>query len=126
VRPRLDRAQCWVETQLPAGQRTRLHEEPDHAALDALSDSERGALKLLVDGLDEHWSLDGLSQLVYAVPKLQAGLAADAKPTPELKVAQRQFFALVYRLLIGTDTGPRLPTLLLAAGPARVRALLGG
>jgi lysyl-tRNA synthetase class 1 len=32
----------------------------------------------------------------------------------------------VYRLLIGTDTGPRLPTLLLAAGPARVRALLGG
>jgi lysyl-tRNA synthetase class 1 len=126
VRPRLDRAQCWVETQLPTGQRTRLHQEPDHAALGALSDSERGALKLLVDGLDAHWSLDGLSQLVYAVPKLQAGLPADAKPTPELKVAQRQFFALVYRLLIGTDTGPRLPTLLLAAGPARVRALLGG
>ena len=126
VRPRLDRAQCWVATQLPAAQRTRLHDEPDRTALDALSDSERGALKLLADGLEEHWSLDGLSQLVYAVPKLQAGLPADAKPTPELKVAQRQFFALVYRLLIGTETGPRLPTLLLAAGPARVRALLGG
>ncbi len=41
-------------------------------------------------------------------------------------MAQRQFFALVYRLLIGTETGPRLPTLLLAAGPARVRGLLGG
>jgi lysyl-tRNA synthetase class 1 len=126
VRPRLDRAQRWVETQLPSEQRTRLQPEPDRAALDALTDSERGALKLLTDGLDQHWSLDGLSQLVYAVPKLQAGLPADAKPTPELKVAQRQFFALVYRLLIGTDTGPRLPTLLLAAGAARVRALLGG
>ena len=126
VRPRLDRAQCWVATQLPADQRTRLRAEPDPDALDALTDSERGALKLLLDGLDERWSLDGLSQLVYAVPKLQAGLAADAKPTPELKVAQRQFFALVYRLLIGSETGPRLPTLLLAAGPARVRALLGG
>jgi lysyl-tRNA synthetase, class I len=126
VRPRLDRAECWVETQLPADQRTRLRAEPDQAALDALTDGERGALKLLVDGLAEHWSLEGLSQLVYAVPKLQAGLAADAKPTPELKMAQRAFFALVYRLLIGRDTGPRLPTLLLAAGQDRVRALLGG
>ncbi len=126
VRPRLDRAERWVQTQLPADQRTRLPAEPDRDALDALTDVERGALKLLVDGLGEHWSLDGLSGLVYAVPKLQAGLTADAKPTPELKSAQRAFFALVYRLLIGRDTGPRLPTLLLAAGQERVRALLGG
>jgi lysyl-tRNA synthetase class 1 len=126
VRPRLDCAQRWVATQLPDDQRTRLHGEADRAALDALSDPERGALKLLLDGLDSHWSLDGLSQLVYAVPKLQAGLPADAKPTPELKTAQRAFFALVYRLMIGRETGPRLPTLLLAAGPDRVRRLLGG
>ena len=57
---------------------------------------------------------------------LQAGLEADAEPTPELKVAQRQFFVLLYRLLVGRDTGPRLPTLLLAIGSARVRSLLGG
>jgi len=126
VRPRLDRAQTWVATQLPADQRTRLRDEPDRAALDALTDAERGALKLLLDGLDSHWSIDGLSQLVYAVPKMQAGLPADAKPTPELKAAQRAFFALVYRLMIGRETGPRLPTLLLAAGQDRVRALLGG
>ena len=73
-----------------------------------------------------HWSLEGLSQLVYAVPKLQAGLPADAPPTPELRAAQRAFFALVYRLLIGRDTGPRLPTLLLAAGPERIRKVLSG
>jgi lysyl-tRNA synthetase class 1 len=60
------------------------------------------------------------------VPKLQAGLAPDAKPTPELKVAQRSFFALLYKLLVGRDTGPRLPTLLLAVGADRVRLLLGG
>jgi lysyl-tRNA synthetase class 1 len=126
VRPRLDCAQRWVATRLPPGERTRLRDEPDRAALDALTDAERGALKLLLDGLDAHWSLEGLSQLVYAVPKVQAGLSADAKPTPELKAAQRTFFALVYRLLIGTETGPRLPTLLLAAGADRVRILLGG
>jgi lysyl-tRNA synthetase class 1 len=126
VRPRLDRAQCWVATQLPSDQRTRLRDEPDLVALAALDDAERGGIKLLADGLEANWSLEGLSQLVYAVPKIQAGLPADAKPTAELKAAQRAFFALIYRLLIGTETGPRLPTLLLAAGPDRVRALLGG
>jgi lysyl-tRNA synthetase, class I len=126
VRPRLDRAQNWAATQLPADQRTVLADEPDASALESLTASERAALDLLLAGLEEQWSLDGLSRLVYAVPKLQAGLAADAPPTPELKAAQRAFFGLVYRLLIGRDTGPRLPTLLLAAGPERIRKLLAG
>ena len=126
VRPRLDRAQNWAATQLPADQRTVLAGEPDASALESLTASERAALDLLLAGLEEQWSLDGLSRLVYAVPKLQAGLAADAPPTPELKAAQRAFFGLVYRLLIGRDAGPRLPTLLLAAGPERIRKLLAG
>ncbi|NJP48202.1 lysine--tRNA ligase [Actinacidiphila epipremni] len=125
VRPRLDRAEAWITTQVPAEQRTVVRAEPDTERLAALDDSDRGALKLLADGLASHWSLDGLTTLVYAVPKIQAGLAPDAKPTPELKVAQRSFFALLYELLVGRDTGPRLPTLLLAVGQDRVRTLLG-
>jgi len=126
VRPRLDRARCWAMTQLPAGERTRLLSEPDRRALAGLSPAQRSSLDLLLAGVDQDWSLEGLSRLVYAVPKLQAGLSADAPPTPELKSAQRAFFALVYRLLIGKETGPRLPTLLLAAGQDRIRALLAG
>ena len=77
-------------------------------------------------GCDDRWSLDGLTALVYAVPKVQAGLPPEAKAaTPELKAAQRQFFVLLYRLLIGKDTGPRLPTLLLAVGEERLRHLIG-
>lgn len=125
VRPRLDRAEAWITTQVPAEQRTVVRAEPDEARLAALDDAGRGALKLLLDGLASHWSLDGLTTLVYAVPKVQAGLEPDAKPTPELKVAQRAFFALLYELLVGRDTGPRLPTLLLAVGQDRVRTLLG-
>ncbi len=125
VRPRLDKAETWVTTHVEEDARTKVRTEPDRETLAALGDADRGALKLLVDGLDSHWSLDGLTTLVYGVPKVQAGLEPDAKPTPELKVAQRQFFALLYRLLVGRDTGPRLPTLLLAVGADRVRALLG-
>ncbi|MFG2195505.1 lysine--tRNA ligase [Streptomyces sp. NPDC048639] len=125
TRPRLDRAERWITTQVPVEQRTRVREEPDTEALAELGDTERESLRLLLDGLDEHWSLDGLTTLVYGVPKIQAGLEPDAKPTPELKVAQRSFFALLYQLLVGRDTGPRLPTLLLAVGADRVRKLLG-
>ncbi|MFE1766650.1 lysine--tRNA ligase [Streptomyces angustmyceticus] len=126
TRPRLARAEYWINTQVPAEQRTIVRDEPDAKLLGTLDEQSRGSLRLLLDGLDEHWSLDGLTTLVYGVPKVQAGLEPDAKPTPELKVAQRAFFALLYQLLVGRDTGPRLPTLLLAVGAGRVRELLGG
>ncbi|MFI7147453.1 lysine--tRNA ligase [Nonomuraea sp. NPDC050022] len=125
ARPRLDRAQRWVDTQVPADQRTRVRESPDAELLATLDEDERDSLRLLVDGLDEHWSLDGLTTLVYGVPKVRAGLAPDAKATPELKTAQRAFFALLYRLLVDRDTGPRLPTLLMAVGADQVRKLVG-
>ncbi|WP_424891369.1 lysine--tRNA ligase [Streptomyces sp. XH2] len=125
VRPRLDRAEHWINTQVPAESRTIVRSEPDTELLGSLDEQSRESLRLLLDGLDDHWSLDGLTTLVYGVPKVQAGLTPDAKPTPELKVAQRSFFALLYHLLVSRDTGPRLPTLLLAVGADRVRKLLG-
>ncbi|MFJ8650396.1 lysine--tRNA ligase [Streptomyces sp. NPDC093546] len=125
VRPRLDRAENWISTHVPADQRTIVRSEPDAELLGSLDEEGRESLRLLLEGLDSHWSLDGLTTLVYGVPKVMAGLDPEAKPTPELKVAQRNFFALLYRLLVSRDTGPRLPTLLLAVGADRVRKLLG-
>ncbi|MEJ2860749.1 lysine--tRNA ligase [Actinomycetospora flava] len=126
ARPRLDRATRWVETYMPDDAHTRLRDEPDTALLGSLDEQDREAVAMLRDHLTDDWSLDGLTSLVYGVPKKQAGLPLDVKPTDELKAAQRRFFVVVYQLLVGADTGPRLPTLLLAAGPERVRHLLGG
>lgn len=128
VRPRLDKAEAWINTQVPADQRTIVREEPDTELLKSLDEASQQSVRLLLDGLAEHWSLDGLTHLVYGVPKVQAGFSADATPKelpPEIKTAQRSFFALLYHLLVGRDTGPRLPTLLLAVGQDRVRHLLG-
>ncbi|MFJ8231889.1 lysine--tRNA ligase [Streptomyces sp. NPDC094448] len=126
VRPRLDRAENWITTQVPADARTVVRDTPDAELLASLDTDARRSLELLVEGLESHWSLEGLTTLVYGVPKVMAGLAPDAKPTPELKVAQREFFALLYRLLVTRETGPRLPTLLLAVGAERVRKLVTG
>ncbi|MFC3351898.1 lysine--tRNA ligase [Streptomyces echinoruber] len=128
VRPRYDRAEAWINTHVPAEQRTIVRDEPDVDLLKSLDEQAQQSLRLLLDGLADHWSLDGLTHLVYGVPKVQAGFSADATPKelpPEIKTAQRSFFALLYRLLVGKDTGPRLPTLLLAVGQERVRRLLG-
>ncbi|MEV0096445.1 lysine--tRNA ligase [Streptomyces sp. NPDC050738] len=129
ARPRLDKAEAWITTQVPAESRTVVREVPDAETLGALDEQAREQVRLLLDGLDANWSLDGLTHLVYGVPKVQAGFSADAGPKElpaEIKVAQRTFFALLYQLLVGRDTGPRLPTLLLAVGAERVRELLGG
>ncbi|MGW2224858.1 lysine--tRNA ligase [Streptomyces formicae] len=128
VRPRLDRAENWITTQVPADARTIVRSEPDAELLSSLDEEARESIRLLLDGLDSHWSLDGLTHLVYGVPKVRAGFSADATAKelpPEIKVAQRTFFALLYRLLVTRETGPRLPTLLLAVGAERVRKLLG-
>ncbi|MEG8279976.1 lysine--tRNA ligase [Streptomyces sp. AHA2] len=128
ARPRYDKAEAWINTHVPADQRTIVRDEPDAELLKSLDEASRQSLRLLLDGLADHWSLDGLTHLVYGVPKVRAGFSADATAKelpPEIKTAQRSFFALLYHLLVGRDTGPRLPTLLLAVGQDRVRRLLG-
>ncbi|PNV33376.1 lysine--tRNA ligase [Streptomyces sp. DH-12] len=128
ARPRYDKAEAWINTHVPADQRTIVRDEPDTELLKSLDEEARESLRLLLDGLADNWSLDGLTHLVYGVPKVRAGFSADATPKelpPEIKTAQRSFFALLYQLLVGRDTGPRLPTLLLAVGQERVRHLLG-
>ncbi|MFF7795844.1 lysine--tRNA ligase [Streptomyces sp. NPDC007991] len=128
ARPRYDKAEAWINTHVPAEQRTIVRDEPDAELLKSLDEASQQSVRLLLDGLESHWSLDGLTHLVYGVPKVQAGFPADATPKelpPEIKTAQRSFFALLYHLLVGRDTGPRLPTLLLAVGQERVRKLLG-
>lgn len=134
LRPRLDKVATWVATKMPEDEHTVVRSAPDAEALAALSDQEREALALLLDGdesrglfrIEDTWTLDGLTHQAYGVPKVQRGLSPDAivKGDKDLSAAQRAFFALLYRLLVSRETGPRIPTLLLAIGPERVRSLL--
>ena len=124
VRPRLDCAQAWVAGYVPAADRTQVRDQPDLDRLASLTDPERDALTIFTERMGDSWSADGLTTLVYGIPKLQRGLDISAPPDAELRTAQRTWFILLYQLLIGKDTGPRLPTLLLALGQDRVRQLL--
>jgi lysyl-tRNA synthetase, class I len=125
LEPRLRCAVEYVEL-LPAEQRTTLRERFDARTWASLDDATRRGVAIVGRELGDAWSLDGLTELVYAVPKLMLGLPRDAPPGPELKQAQRAFFTALYQLLCASDTGPRLPTLMLSIGPDRTRELLLG
>ncbi|GAB4590125.1 lysine--tRNA ligase [Nocardia sp. IFM 10818] len=123
IQPRLDNAIRYTLS-LPEADRTVVRTGFHQQAWDSLDDATRAGVALLSERLGENWTLAGLTTLVYAVPKLMAGLSEDAEPTAELKKAQRTFFKALYQLLVSRDTGPRLPTLLLSLGPDHARALL--
>jgi lysyl-tRNA synthetase class 1 len=126
LEPRLSCAIRFATEVVPEAERTRVRSDFARDAYEQLDESMRRGVGLLADGLAADWSIEGLTTLVYAVPKMLQGLSADAEPSAELKAAQRTFFKAVYRLLVDAETGPRLPTLLLSIGQDRARRLLVG
>ncbi|GAA2138879.1 lysine--tRNA ligase [Nocardioides koreensis] len=124
LEPRLTRAMTWMADFVPAEDRTTVREVPDKARLATLSEREQQWIGLLLDGLPEALDIEPVTTLVYGVPKLAHGLPMDADPTDEVKADQKAFFTLLYNLLVDADRGPRLPTLIVALGAEKVRALL--
>ncbi len=124
LQPRLGKAMTWMAEFVPAEDRTAVRSEPDTARLSALSEDEEIWLRQLLDRLPDELELDATTTLVYGVPKLARGLGLEDPPTDEVKQDQKDFFRLLYNLLVDADRGPRLPTLFLALGADTVRTLL--
>lgn len=122
--PRLECASGWVAHCLPEDERLHVRTTFDEPAWAGLDERIRAGLTLLVTRMADAWTLPGLTALVYGVPKVLLGLDLDAPPTPEMKLLQRAFFVALYQLVLGSDTGPRLPTLFLSLGLDRMAALL--
>ena len=91
VRPRLDRAEHWITTQVPGRAAHRVRDEPDTELL-GVARRRRSASRCACcwTASTTHWSLDGLTTpRLRRARRSRPGLPLDAKPTPELKVAQR-------------------------------------
>ena len=124
LEPRLTCAINWATNYLPEDERTHVNARHDQLTYAALSKAHQCGISILLERLDENWSLKGLTSLIYGIPKLIIGLPIDAPPSEEIKIVQRGFFTSIYRMLCGRDTGPRLPTLFLSLGQERLRTLL--
>jgi lysyl-tRNA synthetase class 1 len=124
LQPRFDRAKNWIENYVDEKNLTVVRQEPDTSRLSDLSQAEATWLALLLERLTDEPGLEEITRLVYGVPKVALGLDLDAEPNPEIIADQKVFFRLLYQLLIGKDTGPRLPTLFAALGSKPLRRLL--
>ena len=126
LQPRLGRAMAWTEEFVPVEDRTLVRSEPDAERLASLTEDEELWLRIFLDRLPSSLSLAEVTTVVYGVPKVARGLGFDDAPTDQVKADQKDFFRLLYNLLVDKDRGPRLPTLILALGTDKVRLLLGG
>jgi lysyl-tRNA synthetase class 1 len=126
LEPRLDKAMTWTTEFVPASERTTVRSSPDADRLAALNEDEELWLAQLLDRMPDELELAPITELIYGVPKLTRGLGLDDAPTEQVKADQKEFFRLLYNLLVDADRGPRLPTLFVALGSAKVRTLLGG
>jgi lysyl-tRNA synthetase, class I len=124
LEPRLSRAMTWTRDFVPESERTTVRVSPDLERLSSLRSDEQRWLGELLDRLPAELDVGATTTLVYGVPKLARGLGLDDPPTDQVKADQKAFFRLLYNLLVDADRGPRLPTLFLALGSERVRALL--
>lgn len=122
--PRLQMAINWAMNYMPEEERTIIRDSFNTEYYDSIPEVEREGLATLVNELEEHWSKDALTSLIYGIPKTFLGMPRDAKPTPEISAAQRQFFVHIYQLICTADTGPRLPTLFHSLGLETLRKLL--
>ena len=103
------KAMAWTERVRARPTAPPCARRPTRRRLAALSSEERSGCACCSTGCPTTLDLDAVTSLVYGVPKLARGLALDDKPTDEVKADQKEFFGLLYRLLVDAERGPRLP-----------------
>jgi lysyl-tRNA synthetase class 1 len=114
---RLEKSQNWVEKFVPE-MKIKVRETPNANYFKKLSKEEKEQVNKLKKKIKNNWTMKKLTVLVYEIPK-KPNMSEEDK-----KSAQRNFFKNIYQILIDKDTGPRLPTFLLALGDKRVEKLL--
>ena len=117
LKERLEKSQAWVERFNPEME-ISVRKNPNVDYFKKLNKEEKEQIIKLGEHLKKKMDVEKLTALVYEIPK-KPGMKDEEK-----KISQRAFFRNVYQMLIDADTGPRLPTFLLALGNKEVEKLL--
>lgn len=100
LRERVAYATEWVEEV----------EEPEKEGI-SLTDTERTALKSLSDQISDEMDGEKIQELIFSAAQ-------------EHGVKPRRFFSILYKVILGTDRGPRAGNLIAALGPDRVQKMI--
>lgn len=116
---RLNLAKNWLEQCAPE-QANTLRQTRDWDLYESLDDDQKKEISILHDYLStQEYDLDTLNSKLYAIPKEVYG-----EDRQDIKKLQREFFKIVYKMLIAKEKGPRLYLFLYAIDKDRYIGLL--
>jgi len=124
IKVRLRCAVNWATNYQPEDERTIIRDIFNEAFYSSLDDKYKNGIEMLIQRIDNDWTLEGITTSVYGIPKLILGYAIDHEPNEQIKSAQREFFKILYMLICQNETGPRLPTLFISVGKDKIKQLL--
>jgi len=116
VERRLKLSEDWITKYSPENKIVLL-KEADKNYFKKLKKEEKDQLKKFFSEIEDHWSIEKLTNFAYEIPKKE-GLE-----NKEMRKRQRNFFKNVYMISIGKETGPRLPTFLISIGKRKIKAM---
>lgn len=121
VADRLSKARAWLEEYNPK-EMIKLRETINQEYVLSMNDDAKNLVRKLYSFLLEtdiiSLSVEKLEEALYHIPR------SEELSSPELKKKQRAFFKDIYQLIIGQETGPRLPTFIWAVDKDKILKLI--
>ena len=119
------KAMAWTREYVPGRDRTTVRDDPGRRAARRAGRGRGAWLRCSSTGSPSELRARRRSpRSSTASRSWPAGWPSTTRRPTQVKADQKEFFGLLYRLLVDAERGPRLPTLVMALGADTVRALL--
>lgn len=111
LQERLILAKNWTEKHAPVDMRIQLNEKVPEEIKEKTSTNERYAVAALTDELKKKQTEEQLQSRIYEIARLNS-------------IEPKDFFRLLYQIIMGKDSGPRLGPFMVVIGKEHVTKLL--
>lgn len=119
LKERLSKVIHWAEKYSPESI-IHINEKPNEEFISQMTDESKEKIYDSISSINDDMTEEEIMQIIYSIPKS----SPDEKVTPELKVKQKEVFKSLYNLIISSDKGPALSTLVKAVGMDKVKELI--
>lgn len=119
LKERLSKVIHWAERYSPESI-ININNVPNEEYIEQMNKEQKEMISKFVSQISDEMGEEEIMQILYALPKS----SPDEEITPELKLKQKSIFRDLYNLIISSDRGPALSTLVKAVGTEKVKSLL--
>lgn len=119
LKERLQKVIHWAENYSPESI-IKINDKPNLGYFKEMTENQRDRISKFINEINDEMSEEKIMKLIYSIPKT----SSNEQVTPELKRKQKELFKDLYNLLISSDRGPTLSTLVKAVGIEKIKELI--